>query len=86
MNSYRLVTMIMVMIKRWFLQFNWLLALKVGTIHKIKDPYVSKNLKREAAIMAKLNHPIIVFFHRVVSVGHFHCLPLDISPGGNLCR
>ena len=60
-------------------------ALKVRTLHKIKDPYVSKNLKQEPAIMAKLNHPIIVFFHRVVSVGDFYCLPLDIYPGGNLC-
>ena len=35
--------------------------------------------------MAKLNHPIIVFFHRVVSVGDFYCLVLDFYPGGNLC-
>ena len=39
---------------------NKQVALKVVTLHKIKDPYVSKNLKRESAIMEKLNHPIIV--------------------------
>ena len=39
---------------------NKQVALKVVTLHKIYDPYVSKNLKREPAIMAKMNHPIIV--------------------------
>ena len=39
---------------------NKQVALKVVTLRKIKDPYVSKNLKREPAIMAKLKHPIIV--------------------------
>ena len=45
-------------------------TLKVVTLHKIKDPYVyvSKNLKRESAIMEKLNHPTIVSFQEVVSV------------------
>ena len=46
-------------------------ALKVVTLHKIKDPYVSKNLKREPAIMARPNHPIIVSLQVVVSVGEF---------------
>ena len=64
---------------------NKQVALKVVTLHKIKDPYVSKNLKREAAIMAKLNHPNIVSLHEVVSVGDFYCLVLDFYPGGNLC-
>ena len=60
-------------------------ALKVVTLHKIKDPYVSKNLKRESAIMEKLNHPNIVSLHEVVSVDNFYCLVLDFYPGGNLC-
>ena len=50
---------------------NKQVALKVVTLHKIKNPYVSKNLKREPAIMAKMNHPNSV---EVVSVGDFHCL------------
>ena len=64
---------------------NKQVAVKVVTLHKIKDPYVTKNLKREAAIMAKLNHPNIVSLHEVVSVGDFYCLVLDFYPGGNLC-
>ena len=64
---------------------NKQVALKVVRLHKIKDPYVSKNLKREPAIMAKLNHPNIVSLHEVVSVGDFYCLVLDFYPGGNLC-
>ena len=43
-------------------------------LHTIYNPYVSKNLKREPAIMAKLNHPNIVSLHEVVSV---------TSPGGS---
>ena len=49
-------------------------ALKVVSLHKIKDPYVSKNLKREPAIMARLSQPIIV------SVGDCYCLVLDFYP------
>ena len=64
---------------------NKQVALKVVTLHKIKDPYVSKNLKREPAIMANLSHPNIVSLHEVVSVGDFYCMVLDFYPGGNLC-
>ena len=53
---------------------NKQVTLKVVTLHKIKDPYVSKNLKQEPAIMARLNHPSIV------SVGDFYCLVLDFYP------
>ena len=38
---------------------NKQMAPKVVTLHTIYDHYVSKNLKREPAIVAKLNHPII---------------------------
>ena len=60
-------------------------ALKLVMVSKIKDPYVSRNLKREAAIMAKLDHPNIVTLHEVVSAGDFYCLVLDFYSGGNLC-
>ena len=45
-----------------------------GDTSQDQGPYVSKNLKREPAIMAKLNHPIIV------SVGDCYCLVLDFYP------
>ena len=51
---------------------NKQVALKAATLHKIKDSYVSKNLKREPAIMAKLNHPIIVSLEEVVSVVYYY--------------
>ena len=53
---------------------NKQVALKVVTLRKIKDPYVSKNLKREPAIMARLSQPIIV------SVGDCYYLVLDFYP------
>ena len=42
-------------------------TLKMVTLHKIEDPYVSKNLKRESAIMEKLNHSNIVSLRKVAS-------------------
>ena len=48
------------------------MAPKVATLRKINDPYVSKNLKRESAIMEKLNHPNIVSLREVVFVIYFY--------------
>ena len=64
-----------------YIILNKQVALKVVTLHKIKDPYVSKNLKREPATMGKLNQPIIVSLRKDVSVGDCYCLVL----GGNVC-
>ena len=61
-----------------YINLNKQVALKVVTLHKIKDPYVSKNLKREPAIMAKLNYPITVSLEEV---GNFYsCLFFDFVP------
>ena len=51
---------------------NKQVALKVVILHKIDHPYVSKNLKREPAIMARLNHPITVSLEEVVSVVYYY--------------
>ena len=91
-----LIQMIVAMIKRWLFQFNRRLQADPNLPHMAKlandlilwlrrwwcfnIPYVSKNLKRETAIMAKLNHPIVVSVQEVVSVGSFYCLVLDFFP------
>ena len=51
---------------------NKQVALKVVILHKIDHLYVSKNLKREPAIMAKLNYPITVSLEEVVSVVYYY--------------
>ena len=69
-----------------YVNLNKQVALKVVTLHKIKDPCVSKNLKREPAIMAKLNHPIIVSLEEVVSVVYYYYYAWSstLSLGGDL--
>ena len=63
-----------------YVNLNKQVALKVVTLHKIKDPCVSKNLKREPAIMAKLNHPIIVSLEEVVSVVYYYAWSSTFVP------
>ena len=60
---------------------NKQMAPKVVTLHTIYDPYVSKNLKREPAIMAKLKHPIIVSLE---GRGRL-CRQLLLMPGRRIC-
>ena len=64
---------------------NKKVALKVMTLSQIKDPYVMKNLQREASIMSRLNHPHVVALYEVCSSKDFFCLALEFFPGGNLC-
>ena len=40
-------------------------ALKITETNKKLDPYMLKNLKREAHILAKLNHPNIVQLYEI---------------------
>ena len=61
-------------------------AIKVIRIREIEDPYVKKNLHREAAVMAKLNHPNVVRLHEVCSHAEFFCLAMDFYSGGTLCE
>ena len=60
-------------------------AMKILTISEIKDPYVRKNINREATIMSKLHHPNVVGLHEVCFTKDFFCLVMDFYPGGNLC-
>jgi serine/threonine protein kinase len=56
-------------------------ALKLFDIKSIKDPYVRKNLHREALILSKLNHPNIVKLIEICSTGNIYCLALQYLPG-----
>ena len=65
---------------------NKKVALKVIRVQEIEDPYVKKNLHREAAVMAKLNHPNVVRLHEVCSHSEFFCLAMDFYFGGTICE
>ena len=56
-------------------------ALKITDTSKIQDSYIRKNLHREAAVLAKLNHPNIVRLIEISSTRRLHCLALDYAPG-----
>merc|ERR1711954_347705 len=61
-------------------------ALKVISLDKIKDPYVRKNLFREAKLMEVLSHPNVVPLHEVCFADTFYCLSMDLYEGGCLCN
>ena len=60
-------------------------AIKIIRVDKIKDPYIKKNLQREAKIMTQLDHPNIISLHEVCAFQNIYCLVLDFWPGGSLC-
>ena len=64
---------------------NTKVALKIIRIAEIEDPYVIKNLKREALVMSKLSHQNVVQLHEVCSHAEFFCLAMDFYAGGTLC-
>ena len=61
------------------------MAIKIIRVDKIKDPYVMKNLHREAEIMTRLDHPNIITLHEVCAFQNLYCLVLDFWAGGSLC-
>ena len=65
--------------------FNRKVALKITETNKNLDSYMLKNLKREANILAKLNHPNIVQLYEICFGSGFYCLALEYLEGGNLC-
>ena len=60
-------------------------AMKIIVREKIKDPYVVKNLEREAAILGDLHHPKVVQLLEVAAGGGFYCLIMEYFSGGTLC-
>ena len=51
-------------------------ALKMIKLDKIKDPYVRKNLHREAEILSQLSHPNIISSSHLIS-SHLSSLPVS---------
>ena len=61
-------------------------AMKIIYRKHIKDPYVAKNLEREAALLADLHHPQVVRLYEVAAAAGFYCLIMEYFPGGTLCE
>ena len=63
---------------------NKKVALKVIVKSKIRDPYLARNLTREASILCRLNHPNIIKLLEVCRATDLYCLVLEYLPGGTL--
>lgn len=59
-------------------------ALKIINKKSITDPYVAKNLHREAAIMGRLNHKHIVRLYEVIETEQLYVLVQEYCPGGQV--
>jgi serine/threonine protein kinase len=60
-------------------------AMKIIMRNRIKDPYVAKNLEREAAILGDLHHPKVVRLFEVMAASGVYCLIMEYFAGGTLC-
>ena len=60
-------------------------AIKIINLSTIKDPYVSRNLEREAKILSTLTHTNVVRLFEVARCEGFYCLIMEYLPGGSLC-
>ena len=56
-------------------------ALKLVYLKHIKNPYVKKNLQREAQILLNLFHPNIVRVIEVCTTSEIYCLSLEYVQG-----
>lgn len=59
-------------------------ALKIVVKSQIRDPYLKKNLHREAGILSRLRHPNIVKLVEVCNSTDIFCLALEYISGGTL--
>ena len=60
-------------------------AIKIIKKSSIKDPYISKNLEREAKILSNLYHKNVVRLFEIANCDGFYCLIMEYFPGGSLC-
>ena len=60
-------------------------AMKIIKKSSIKDPYVAKNLEREAQILSTLNHINVVRLFEIVQCEGLYCIIMEFFPGGSVC-
>ncbi|KAK3912872.1 Serine/threonine-protein kinase par-1 [Frankliniella fusca] len=60
-------------------------AIKMIDTHAVRDPYVLRNLEREAEVLRLLRHPNIIAIFEVLKAGRYHCLVTELVGGGELC-
>lgn len=51
----------------------------------VKDPYVLRNLHREASVLRHLRHPNIVAIFEALRAGSHYCIVTELVTGGELC-
>ena len=61
-------------------------ALKIIKQSSIKDPYVAKNLEREAKILSGLYHNNVVRLFEVAHSEGYYCLAMEHCTGGSVCE
>ncbi|KAE8736706.1 hypothetical protein FOCC_FOCC017839 [Frankliniella occidentalis] len=60
-------------------------AIKMIDTHTVRDPYVLRNLEREAEVLRLLRHPNIIAIFEVLKAGRYHCIVTELVGGGELC-
>lgn len=63
---------------------NTTVALKTVNVTDMKDSYMKQHFKREAALLARLNHPGVISLFEVMQTRNHYCIVLEFG-GDNLC-
>ncbi|XP_043277759.1 MAP/microtubule affinity-regulating kinase 3-like [Venturia canescens] len=59
-------------------------AIKIIDTNTVREPYVIKNLTREAKLLAKLQHPSIVYLYETIRCNSSYYLVTELATGGDL--
>lgn len=60
-------------------QHNTLVALKTINVTTMKDAYMRKHFKREAALLSRLSHPAIVALFEVIKTRNHYCIAMEFG-------